>query len=97
MNTFELKIMGVPTKTLQLEKGSTIQSAKELLGLEGNYTVNLNGKPATMETVIPEPLEQENGTLKYAFIVLSPSVKGAMAKKATKPVAKPTKKPAKKK
>ena len=82
-----VKVMGKPAQVLEVSEGATIAQAQELMGLEGNYTFNLGGKPATKDTVLSEG----------AYVVLAPSVKGAAKKVAPKPVAKPTKKPAKKK
>jgi hypothetical protein len=74
-----VKVMGQPAKIVNLESGATILQAKELIGLDGNYTFNVSGQPATADTVLSEG----------AYVVFSPSVKGAMAVK--KPMPKPTK------
>lgn len=92
MITVTAKVMGQPAKVLEDFEGSTVAEVQAELGLEGNYTFNVGGKPATKETTLSDG----------AYVVFAPSVKGAMAKKVTKkvvakPTKKPTKKPAKKK
>lgn len=82
-----VKIMGKSAQVIEDFQGSTVKDLKDLMGLEGNYTVNIGGSPASDDTQL------SNG----AYVVLAPSVKGAMAKKPVKPVAKPTKKPVKRK
>lgn len=84
-----VKVMGKPAQVLEVSEGTTIAQAQELMGLEGNYTFNLGGKPATKDTILTEG----------NYVVFAPSVKGAAVKKKVtkKVVAKPTKKPAKKK
>ena len=78
-----VKVMGKPAQVLEVSEGTTIEEAQALMGLDGNYTFNLGGKPATKDTVLSEG----------NYIVLAPSVKGAAVKKK---VVKTTKKPAKK-
>lgn len=80
-----VKVMGKSAQILEVSNGATIQQVQELMGLDGNYTYNLGGKPATKETLLSEG----------AYIVLAPSVKGAMAvKKVTAKPTQTTKKPA---
>lgn len=62
-----VKVMGQSSKIIEVESGSTVQNAQELLGLDGNYTYNVGGKPATKDTVLSEG----------AYVVFAPSVKGA--------------------
>ena len=87
MITVTAKVMGQPAKVLEDFEGSTVAEVQAELGLEGNYTFNVGGKPATKETTLSDG----------AYVVFAPSVKGAAKKVTKKVVAKPTKKPAKKK
>lgn len=88
MKTVTIKIMGQPAQVLENFDGDTIADVKAFLNLEGNYTFNLGGKPATADSSLVDG----------SYVVFAPSVKGA-AKKVTKVVktaAKPVKKVAKK-
>lgn len=70
MITVTAKVMGQPAKVLEDFSGSTVAEVQSELGLEGNYTFNVGGKPATKETVLTDG----------AYVVFAPSVKGAMRK-----------------
>lgn len=59
--------MGSEAQVLDGTTASTVQEVINELGLEGKYTVNMNGRPAQLTSTF------ETG----AFIVLSPAVKGA--------------------
>lgn len=67
MNEITVKVMGQPAKILNVATGTTVQQAKELMGIDGNYTMNVDRNPATSETVL----------LEGAYVVFSPPVKGA--------------------
>lgn len=91
MKTICVKIMGSPIQTVTLEDGSTIADVKAFLELEGNYTFNMNGKPATGDLELPDGKELPDGRIDLPFLVFSPSVKGAakVVVKATKKKVKP--------
>ncbi len=59
--------MGKPAQVLENFTGTTVSDIKSFLSLDGNYTANIGGSPANMES------ELSDG----AFVVLSPAVKGA--------------------
>lgn len=80
MKTITVKVMGRSAQVLEEFEGQTIQDVKEHLDLEGNYTVNMGGKPAQLSDSLVDG----------AYIVFAPSVKGAMAKVATKTTKKAT-------
>jgi hypothetical protein len=65
--TVTVKIMGKSAQVLEDFTGTTVQDVISFLGLEGTYTANLTGSPATMTSSL------SNG----AYLVLSPAVKGA--------------------
>ena len=65
--TITAKVMGQPAKVLEDFEGFTVSDVLDSLGLEGNYTINVGGRPASKDT------ELTNG----AYIVFAPSVKGA--------------------
>lgn len=65
--TVTAKVMGQPAKVLEDFSGKTVGELQAALGLTGNYTFNLGGKPATSETVLNDG----------AYVVFAPSVKGA--------------------
>jgi hypothetical protein len=67
MKTVTAKIMGKSATLLEDFEGTTIADVQAELELEGNYTYNLGGKPATADTLITDG----------AYIVFAPSVKGA--------------------
>lgn len=62
-----VKVMGSEAQVLDGTTASTVQEVINELGLEGKYTVNMNGRSAQLTSTF------ESG----AFIVLSPAVKGA--------------------
>lgn len=82
MKTVTVKIMGQPAQVLENFSGETIADVKSFLSLDGNYTFNMGGKPATSESLLSDG----------AYIVFAPSVKGAAVKKATRTAVKATKK-----
>lgn len=65
-----IKVMGKSAQVLEVSEGTTIAQAQELMGLDGNYTFNLGGKPAAKDTILTEG----------NYVVFAPSVKGAMRK-----------------
>lgn len=74
MKTITVKVMGRSAEVLEDFEGSTIQDVKAHLDLDGNYTVNMAGKPAQLSDSLVDG----------AYLVFAPSVKGAaVAKKAT--------------
>lgn len=62
-----VKVMGSEAQVLDGTTASTVEEVIAELELDGKYTANVNGRPATMTTVL------DNG----AFLILSPAVKGA--------------------
>ena len=72
-----VKVMGKPAQVLENFAGDTVSDVQAFLQLEGNYTYNIGGTPATAQTNLTDG----------AYLVLAPSVKGAFSK-ATKKVAK---------
>lgn len=65
--TITAKIMGQSAQLLEDFEGKTVSDVQEALGLEGNYTYNVSGKPANKDTVLNDG----------AYVVFAPSVKGA--------------------
>ncbi len=67
MKTVTVKVMGQSAQVYEDFAGSTISDLKNHIDLEGKYTANANGEPASDNTIVKDG----------AYIVLSPSVKGA--------------------
>lgn len=67
MKVITIKVMGSEAQVLEGTTASTVQDVIDELELDGKYTANVNGRPATMSTAL------DNG----AFLILSPAVKGA--------------------
>ena len=78
--TITVKIMGKAAQVIEGFEGSTVQDVLTHLGETGNFTFNINGSPATKDSLLSDG----------AFLVLSPSVKGAA--RTTKTAKKPVKK-----
>lgn len=67
MKTVTVKIMGSSAEVYEDFEGRTLADLKEHIELEGNYTANIGGSPAEDTTAVND----------HAFVVFSPSVKGA--------------------
>lgn len=65
--TITVKVMGKPAMVLEEFEGTKVSEVLSHLSLDGKYTINLGGKPANEDTDLVDG----------AYIVLSPSVKGA--------------------
>lgn len=65
--TVTAKVMGQSAQLLENFEGKTVGDVQSELELDGNYTYNVSGKPATKETVLTDG----------AYVVFAPSVKGA--------------------
>lgn len=61
------KIMGKSAQIVTISDGDTVGDVQNELGLEGNYTYNVGGKPASTDTELTEG----------AYVVFAPAVKGA--------------------
>lgn len=85
--TVTVKVMGKPAQVLENFSGGTVGDVLSFLDLtDGKYTVNVGGQPGSVTTSIKDG----------SYIVLAPSVKGAVTKKPTKPAKKASKKASKK-
>ncbi len=77
--TVTAKVMGQSAELHEdLDSDTTVADIQDLMDLEGNYTYNVGGKPATKDTVLADG----------AYVVFAPSVKGAAPVKKVAPKAK---------
>ena len=68
MTTVTVKVMGKPAQVIEDFDGATVADVLAELELDGKYTINVGGQPGDERTALSEG----------AYIVLAPSVKGAI-------------------